>query len=128
MKLNVKGFAFGQSCCTTPAAMGLWSVVFAVLFGVSLLLGNIWPSLQRYGDTTLLIALAAACFVNFGRNRTLHCGLTGPLFLIAAVVALLIEAEIWRVDPDVLWGVVLIGVALAFFIEWRTVGRRGSDA
>jgi hypothetical protein len=67
-------------------------------------------------------------FVNYGRNRTLHCGLTGPLFLIAAVVALLIEAGVWRVDQDVLWGVVLIGVALAFLIEWRTVGRPGSHA
>lgn len=79
----------------------------------------------EYGDTTILVALAAACFVNFGRNRTLHCGLTGPLFLIGAVVALLIEAGIWNVDPDVLWGIVLAGVALAFLIEWRIVGQQG---
>jgi hypothetical protein len=101
--------------------MWFWCASFAVFFGISLLLGRMWPDLQQYGDTTLLVALAAACFVNFGRNRTLHCGLTGPLFLIAAVVALLIEAGIWGVDHDVLWGVVLIGVALAFLIEWWTV-------
>jgi hypothetical protein len=108
--------------------MWFWCASFAAFFGITLLLGRAWPELQQYGDTMLLVALAAACVVNFGRNRTLHCGLTGPLFLIAAVVALLIEADIWRVDLDVLWSVVLIGVALAFFFEWWTVRRRGAHA
>lgn len=121
-------FGFARSCCTTPSAMSFWCASFAAFFVITLLLGRAWPELQQYGDTMLLGSLAAACFVNFGRNRTLHCGLTGPLFLMSAVVALLIDAGIWPVDSDALWGVVLIGVALAFFIEWRTVGRRGSHA
>ena len=126
----MKRSAFARGCCTTPSAMWFWCASFVVFFGVSLLLGRVWPALQQYGDTMLLVALAAACVVNFGRNRTLHCGLTGPLFLIAAVVALLFEVGIWRLDQDVLWGVVLAGVALAFLIEWRTVGRQrhGSNA
>jgi hypothetical protein len=124
----MKHFTLAKSCCTTPAAMGLWAVVFVLLLGVSLVLRLVWPGLQQYGDTMLLVALAAACVVNFGRNRTLHCGLTGPLFLIAAVVALLIEADVWRVDLDVVWSVVLIGVALALFVEWWTVRRRGAQA
>lgn len=53
------------------------------------------------------------------------CGLTGPLFLVAAIIALLMEAGIWGIDETLLWGVVLVGVALAFLTEWRTVGRRG---
>jgi hypothetical protein len=124
----MKRSAFAHSCCTTPAAMWLWCGVFGVLFGVSLLLGRIWPGLQHYGDTMILIALAAACFVNFGRNRTLHCGLTGPLFLVAAIVAFLMEAGVWSVDQAVLWGVVLVGVAVALLIEWRTVGRQGQGS
>lgn len=124
----MKRSAFAQSCCTTPSAMWFWGASFVVFFGISLVVGRVWPEMQQYGDTMLLVALAAACFVNFGRNRTLHCGLTGPFFLIAAVAALLIEADVWSVDPDVLWGIVLVGVALAFVIEWRTVGRRGSHA
>ena len=124
----MKRFAFAQSCCTTPSAMWVWCVSFVAFFGITLMVRRLWPELQPYGDTMLLVALAAACFVNYGRNRTLHCGLTGPLFLIAAVVALLIEAGVWRVDQDVLWGVVLIGVALAFLIEFRAVGRHRSHA
>jgi hypothetical protein len=38
-------------------------------------------------------------------------------------VALFMEAGIWNVDQSVLWGVLLVGVAVAFLIEWRTVGR-----
>lgn len=68
----MKRSVLAQSCCTTPAAIWLWFAVFGVLFGFSLPVGRIWPGLQRYGDTMLLIALAAACFVNFARNRTLH--------------------------------------------------------
>ncbi len=111
----------GGSCCTTPFAIAFWTAAFALFYGAGLLLSIVWPGLRQYGDTVILAALAAACFVNFGRNRTLHCGLTGPLFAMAAIVALLMEAGIWNVDQVVLWGVVLVGVALAFVIEWRTV-------
>ena len=116
-----------QSCCTTPSAVGFWAATFLVFYGATVLVGMVWPGLHNYGDTAILTALGGACFVNFGRNRTLHCGLTGPLFLIGAVVALLMEARVWNVNQAVLWGVVLIGVAVAFLIEWRTVGRQGGS-
>ena len=95
---------------------------------VGLLMRSTWPAFEPYGDTLLLAALGAACFINFGRNRTLHCGLTGPLFLVAAIVAALMEAGVWRVNEEALWGVVLVGVALAFLIEWRVVGRQGHSS
>ena len=117
--------SLAQGCCTTPSAIGFWAAMFVLFYGAGLLLGTVWPGLQHYGDTLILTALAAACFVNFGRNRTLHCGLTGPLFLVGALVAFFMEAGIWNVDQSVLWGVVLVGVAIAFLIEWRTVGREG---
>jgi hypothetical protein len=114
---------FSQTCCTSPAAMWLWAAAFAVLYAMGLLMRSTWPVLEPYADTLLFAALGSACFINFGRNRTLHCGLTGPLFLIAAVVAFLMEARVWNVNEEALWGLVLVGVALAFLIEWRTVGR-----
>lgn len=113
-----------QTCCTTPSAIGFWAAMFALFYGAGLLLRMIVPGLAQYGDTLILAALAAACFVNFGRHRTLHCGLTGPLFGAAAMVALLTEAGLWNVDHAIMWGVVVVGVAIAFLIEWRTVGRR----
>ena len=121
-------FTFSQTCCTSPAAMWSWAAAFVVLYGVGLFVRSTWPVFEPYADTLLLAALGLACFVNFGRNRTLHCGLTGPLFLIAAVVAFLMEAEVWDVNEDALWGLVLVGVALAFLIEWRAVGRQRQNS
>lgn len=106
--------------------MCFWTVVFVLFYGAGLLLGTVWPAVRHYPDTVILIALAAACFVNFHRNRTLHCGLTGPLFVVGAIVAMLAEAGIWRVDQSALWGIVVVGVGMAFLIEWRTVGRNSN--
>jgi hypothetical protein len=121
-------FTFSQTCCTSPAAMWLWAAAFIVLYGAGLLVRSTWPVFEPYADTLLLAALGFACFINFSRNRTLHCGLTGPLFLIAAVIALLIEAGVWDVNEDALWGLVLLGVALAFLVEWRAVGGQGQNS
>lgn len=114
------GKTFRRSCCTTtPAAMCLWLATVAVVYGAGLLLRSASPAFRPYGDTVTLTALAAACFVNFGRNRTLHCGITGPVFMAAAIVALLGEARVWNVDEPSLWVGVLACVMLAFFVEWR---------
>ena len=94
-----------------------------------LVLRSVWPSLDRYGDTLLLAALGTACFINFGRNRTLHCGLTGPIFILGAIAVGLIEAGAWAFDLSAVWGVVLIAVGIAFVIEWRSGGQnRDPDA
>jgi hypothetical protein len=37
----------------------------------------------------------------------------------------LIEAGVWGVNEDALWGVVLAGVAVAFLIEWRALRPQG---
>ena len=118
---------FGRSCCTTPAAICFWAAIFVLIYGAGLLLTSAWPALRPFGDTLILVALAAACVINFGRNRTLHCGITGPLFLLGAVAAALIEAGAWRFDMAIVWGLVLLGVGIAFAIEWRTVGRSGGS-
>ena len=83
--------------------MWFWAAAFAVLYGMGLLMRSTWPVFEPYADTLLLVSLGAACFINFGRNRTLHCGLTGPLFLVAAIVAALIEAAIGDVSEEAVW-------------------------
>lgn len=117
-----------QSCSTTPSALCFWAAAFVLLYGAGLLLGSVWPAVLGYGETMLLLALAGACLVNFARNRTLHCAITGPLFLLGALAAAAIEAGAWTLDWSVLWGVVLVGVGLALLIEWRTVGQRRDPA
>ena len=109
--------------------MCLWAAAFVLVYGAGLFLRSFWPALQPFGDTLLLLSLSAACFVNFRRNRTLHCGITGPLFGVAAVAAALSEGGVWRFDMTIVWAIVLIGVGIAFVVEWRTVGQpNGPDA
>jgi hypothetical protein len=122
----MKPGVLARSCCTTPAAMCFWAAMFVVIYGAGLVVRSVWPAVQPFGDTLILVALAAACVINFGRNRTLHCGMTGPLFLLGAVAAVFIEAGIWQFDMAVVWGVVLLGVGIALFIEWRTVGQQSN--
>jgi hypothetical protein len=107
--------------------MWFWAAMFVLIYSASLLLRSFWPAMRPFGDTLILVALAAACVVNFGCNRTVHCGITGPLFLLGAVAAALIEGGAWQFDMAIIWGVVLVGVAIAFIIEWRTVGQHGDS-
>ena len=116
-----------RSCCTTPAAMCFWAAAFVLVYGAGLLLSSLWPPLSPFGDTLILAALGIACVINFSRNRTLHCGIIGPIFLVGAVAAALIESGRWAADLSAVWGVVLVGVGIAFVLEWRTVGQKGSS-
>ena len=119
---HVKLPTFGRSCCTTPSALCFWAATALLIYSAGLLLGTMWPTMRHYNDTLVLAAMSGACFLNYWRNRTLHCILTGPVFLLSAVVTALSRAGIWHVDQVLLWGLVIIAVALAFIVEWRTVG------
>lgn len=120
----MKRLTLAESCCTTRSAIGYWAGIFLLLYSGGLVLGLIWPAVRQFGNTLILTALGAACFLNFDRHRTLHCALTGPVFVLAAGVAALVEAGTWSIDLSAVWGIVAVAVGLAFIIEWRTVGRQ----
>jgi positive regulator of sigma E activity len=61
--------------------------------------------------------MGAGCFANAFKNRTYHCVLTGPLFLIAAM--LLLSSDLTHIKLALIWAVVLVGTGMAFFLEWR---------
>lgn len=126
----MKRQTLAQACCTTPSAICFWAAIFLLVYGSALLLGTLWPSLLQYGDTLILAAMGAACSINFIRNRTVHCAITGPLFLAGAAVAFLIEAGGWTLNQSALWGVMLVGIGSAFLVEWRLAGgqSRASNA
>ena len=88
----------------------------------------IWPAFEPYADTLLLVLSrghASSTSVETVRSTAAS---QGPCFWVAAIVAALMEAGIWNVDENALWSVVLVGVALAFLIEWRAVGRQGHSS
>jgi hypothetical protein len=128
MPEHMKQSIVARSCCTTPSAACFWGATALLFYGAGLGLGAAWPAIRAFDSTLLLVAMGGACVINYARNRTLHCVITAPVFLVATVIMALSEARIWRVSDRVLWGFVLVAVAIAFLIEWRTVGGRPRTA
>lgn len=112
-----------QFSCCTPKVGVFYLVVFATLFGASLLLVTLLEGGEKYTNALLFTSLRLACVVNVARNRTLHCLITGPFFLLIAIALALHAAGIWRLPIPEIWPLVLIVVSTAFLIEWRFAAR-----
>jgi hypothetical protein len=120
----MKPSVIARSCCTTPSALCFWGATALLIYAAGLLLSVVWPATHTFNATLILFAMGGACVINYERNRTLHCVITAPVFLLAALVMGFSEAGIWHISDRVFWGVVLVAVAIAFLIEWRAVGSR----
>ena len=116
------------ACCSSPAAMCYWFAAFLIAWGLLSVIGNYWHPLRALSAATILFAMAIGCAANWLRNRTFHCGITGPLFLIAALVFLLSDVTATHINSLLVWPFVLIGVGIAFLLERRytSVVRRSS--
>ncbi|HEY6388025.1 MAG TPA: hypothetical protein VIX91_20295 [Candidatus Acidoferrum sp.] len=112
-----------EACCSSPAAMCYWFVVSLITWGVLSLIGIYWPPLHASSAAACLFAMAFGCFANWTRNRSLHCAITGPLFLIGGIVFLLSGERLLRVSTDWVWTFVLIVTGIAFLLEWRYAKR-----
>ena len=107
------------ACCSSPAAMCYWFTVSLVAWGALSLIGIYWHPLRAFSAATLLFAMAIGCVANWLRHRTFHCAITAPLFLMAALVFLLSDTGMAHVNTVLVWPFVLIGVGIAFLLEWR---------
>jgi len=67
--------------------------------------------------------MAIGCLANWRRNRSFHCAITGPLFLIAGAVFLLSGVRMIHVNTLWVWQFILIGIGIAFLLEWRYAKR-----
>ena len=108
-----------EACCTSPAAMCYWFTVSLVAWGALSLIGIYWRPLHALSPAATLFAMAIGCAANWLRNRTLHCVITGPLFLIAALVFLVSDLTGTHANSLLVWPFVVIGVGIAFLLEWR---------
>ncbi len=114
-----------DACCTSPAAMCYWLTVSLIAWGMLNLIGLYWRPVHASSGFTCLIAMAIGCLANWLRNRSFHCAITGPLFLLAGVVLLLSDLRMVRVTTAWVWPLVLVGTGIAFLLEWRYAKRLG---
>ena len=107
------------TCCTTPSALCFWCAAFLIFYGASLLAVELWPAVTDYQLAMVLGAIGVACLVNAAINRTYHCFITGPLFLILAGIAAADTAGLFDVSGSLLWAIALIGTGTAMLLEHR---------
>lgn len=62
--------------------------------------------------------MAVGCLGNWLKNRSFHCVITGPLFLVGGVTFLLSGMRMLHVNTRWVWPFVFIGVGVAFLLEW----------
>jgi hypothetical protein len=118
----------GPTCCSSPAAIFYWCASSLVAWGVLSLVGIYWHPLHALSAVTILFAMAIGCAANWYRNRTFHCAITGPVFLIAGFVFLLPDVATFEGNNSWVWPFVLIGVGLAFVLEWWYARRPASSS
>lgn len=87
-------------------------MVSLMALGVLSLIGIYWHPLRTPSATACLFAMSIGCIANWFKNRSLHCTITGPLFLIGGVMFLI------QVNTRWVWPVLLIGTGIAFLLEW----------
>ena len=106
--------------------MCYWLIVSLITWGVLSLMGIYWRPLHAPSAAACLFAMAIGCLADWLKNRTFHCAITGPLFLIAGVAFLLAVVRVIQVNTLLVWGFVLIGIGIAFLLEWRYAKRSAS--
>ena len=107
-----------EACCSSPAAICYWFIVSLIAWGLLSLIGIFWRLLHA-SSAACLFAMAIGCLANWLRNRSFHCAITGPVFLIGGGVFLLSEMHKVNVNTSWVWPFVLIGVGIAFLLEWQ---------
>jgi hypothetical protein len=116
-----------RTCCSSPATMCYWFAASLIAWGVLGIAGAYWHPLYWHSASTILFAAGIGCMANWLRNRTFHCAITAPLFLIAAVFFLLGELSIERVNVRLVWSLLLLGTGIAFLLEWRYAKRSAAS-
>jgi hypothetical protein len=116
-----------EPCCSSPAAMCYWFVVSLIAWGVLSPIGIYWRPLHASSAAACLFAMAIGCIANWHKNRSFHCALTGPLFLIAGVAFLLANVGVIHLNTALVWRFVPVGIGIAFLLEWRYAKRSVSE-
>jgi hypothetical protein len=106
-----------ETCCSSPATLCYWFAVSLLAWALLSLIAIYWHPL-RTPWAACLLAMAIGCLANWIKNHSLHCVITGPLFMVAGVVFLLSGVGLIRFKASWVWLFVVAGVGIAFLLEW----------
>jgi len=113
------------ACCTTPSAICFWLEIFFAVLAPLIVIAVFWHPLSSAAGA---FAAGIACGANWLKNRTYHCGISGPILLAAGALLLFAGMRFIDVSPSVIWIVAAAGVALSLCLEWRYAKRPDRSA
>jgi hypothetical protein len=106
--------------------MCYWFATSLIAWGVLGVAGVYWYPLHWYSASTILFAAGIGCIANWLRNRSFHCVITAPLFLIAAILFLVGSLGHAQVHVSLVWSLLCVGTGVAFLLEWKH-GKRSAS-
>src|SRR5205807_6511214 len=116
-----------EVCCSSPTAMCYWFATSLIAWGVLGVAGVYWSPLHWYSASTILLAAGIGCIANWLRNRSFHCVITGPLFVIAATLSLVGSLGLAHLHVSLVWSLPLVGMGVARLWE-RKYAKRACPA
>jgi hypothetical protein len=106
-----------------------WIVAVALAAAVSTLDESANGHRQPWGDwlaTGLFASYASYCVQNFVRCREVHCAVTAPGFLAAAVPMVLCALGLAHIDYSLPWIVFVASACTGYCAQWVYKMRTGS--
>jgi hypothetical protein len=110
--------ACGQRCRGTDLVGSrfgwlVWGVPSALFLG-----GIAWGGARAWLWVPSLAVAGVACVANAARCGRLHCFVTGPTFLLAALVTVFVAAGVIDIDWRWILATVVAGTAAGYGLEW----------
>ncbi len=93
------------------AVLVWWLPVAALIVGAN------WQKLTNLLWIPALLVMGAACLINAARCGRVHCYVTGPLFLIAAMYVVLWGFHLVPMRPNIFLFTILSVTVLAYLAE-----------
>lgn len=93
------------------------ALVLWILPAALIVLGAALPTARSLLWIPCFTLMGASCLLNVSRCGRLHCYLTGPLFLLAAVITTLDALHVVSVDWRWTFAIALLGTVGAFGLE-----------
>lgn len=111
-----------QNHKATDLARGRYAVLLWWLPVAALIVGGNWPKFEILLWFSAFLVMGAACFANAARCGRVHCYVTGPLFLLAAVYVVLWGFHLVPMQPNIFMGSI-VGVFLFARLAEIPLGR-----
>ena len=98
------------------SAILLWYLpAFALIVGLN------WAPARAWLWIPAFFVMGAACLVNAARCGRLHCFVTGPVYLLAAIYVALTAFGLAPIHPNIFLLIVL-GITICAFVAERPLG------